>query len=221
MHVDWLALSHPDQDHYGGFAFIARNFSPDEFWRVDVENRDSAYAALLATLDEMKVPVLLVDSTIAPRTIDGVRLVALNPRAAASTSRNNASMMLRLVYHKTSFLFTGDLEAAGEAALLKTLPDPRSTILKVPHHGSRTSSSPGFVAAVDPPVAAFSLGYKNRFHFPAPEVIERYRAHGTRIMRTDEDGAIEVNVSPDGVSIRGYRDGATGQTRLRVTDAHP
>ncbi len=73
MQVDWLVLSHPDQDHYGGLDFIARNFSPDEFWRVDVENRDSAYAALLATLDEMKVPVLLVDSTIAPRTIDGVR----------------------------------------------------------------------------------------------------------------------------------------------------
>ncbi len=134
-------------------------------------------------------------------------------------------MVLRLVYHKTSFLFTGDLEAVGEAAAAQNASGSAlDHILKVPqgrHHGSRTSSSPGFVAAVDPPVAAFSLGYKNRFHFPAPEVIERYRAHGTRIMRTDEDGAIEVNVSPDGVSIRGYRDGATGQTRLRVTDAHP
>ena len=104
MHVDWLALSHPDQDHFGGFDFIARNFSPDEFWEVAAENHDASYEHLLATLDEMKVPIREIDATSPARDIDGVRLIALNPRAMGSTSRNNASMVLRLENHRMSFL---------------------------------------------------------------------------------------------------------------------
>jgi competence protein ComEC len=206
MHVDWVALSHPDQDHFGGLDYVARNFSPSEFWNIAVENHDASYERLLATLYEMKVPIRQIDATTASREIEGVRLDALNPRAGASTSRNNASMLLRLEYRKTSFLFTGDLEASGEA-MLKSLPSLQSTILKVPHHGSDTSSSPGFVQAVAPKAAVISLGYRNRFHFPAAEVVERYRAQGALIMRTDDDGAVEVDVGSAGTLVRGYRSG--------------
>ena len=208
MHVDWLALSHPDQDHFGGFDFIARNFSPTEFWDVGAENHDAAYEQLLATLYEMKVPIRQVDAMSAARDIDGVRVVAMNPRAGASTSRNNASMVLRLEYRRTSFLFTGDLEASGEAAILHKW-SIQSTIVKVPHHGSHTSSSPTFVEAAHPKLAVMSMGYRNRFHFPAPEVVDRYRSMGARIMRTDDDGAIEVDVAPTRTSVLGYRSGTS------------
>ena len=80
MHVDWLALSHPDQDHFGGFDFIARNFSPDEFWDVAVENHDASYEHFLATLYELKVPIHQIDATI---TRDGHRWRA--PRRAESS----------------------------------------------------------------------------------------------------------------------------------------
>jgi competence protein ComEC len=215
MHVDWLALSHPDQDHFGGFDFIARNFSPDGFWEVAAQNHDASYERLLATLYEMKVPIREIDATSPARDIDGVRLIALNPRAAASTSRNNASMVLRLEYHRMSLLFTGDLEAPGEAAVLRSSPCLQSTILKVPHHGSHTSSSLAFVEASSPRLAVISLGYRNRFHFPAPEVVDRYRSQRARIMRTDDDGAIEVDVGPTGASIYGYRSRIAGQTNVR------
>jgi len=210
-HVDWLALSHPDQDHYGGLDFIARNFSPNEFWNVAAENHDEAYAHLLEAIYELKVPIRQIDATMPASDIDGVRLTALNPRAMPSTSRNNASMVLRLEYRGASFLFTGDLEAGGEAAILGSSPILQATILKVPHHGSHTSSSLGFVEATAPKLAVMSLGYRNRFHFPAPEVVERYRAQGARIMRTDDDGAIEVDVGPTGTSVRGYRSGAAAE----------
>jgi competence protein ComEC len=217
MHVDWLTLSHPDQDHFGGLDFVARNFSPDEFWDVAVENHDASYEHLLATLYELKVPVREIDAASAARDIAGVHLVALNPRATASSSRNNASMVLRLEYRKTAFLFTGDLAAPGEAAILHNhnLPSIQSGIVKVPHHGSHTSSSPEFVEAAAPKLAVISLGYRNRFHFPAPEVVDRYRAQGARIMRTDDDGAIEVDVGLTGASIRGYRGRIAGQTNVR------
>ena len=194
MHVDWLALSHPDQDHFGGFDFLARDFSPNQFWTVASENQNAAYEHLLATLYELKTPIRRVDRATAPMSIEGVRVEALNPRATPQTSRNNASMVLRLAYAGTSFLFTGDLEAEGEAAMLETSPNVQATILKVPHHGSRTSSSAAFVEATHPKLAVISLGYRNRFHFPAPEVVDRYRAEGARIMRTDQDGAIEVDI---------------------------
>ena len=214
--VDWIALSHPDQDHYGGLDFIARNFSPREFWDIAAENDDAGYAHLLATVRDEKIPIRQIDATAPPLSIEGVRVSALNPRATPSTSHNNASMVLRLEYHGTSFLFTGDLEAAGEAAVLASAPDLQATILKVPHHGSHTSSSPGFVEAVAPKLAVISLGYRNRFNFPAPEVVERYRSQGSRIMRTDEDGAVEVDDGASGVSAFGRRSGARAEITTKA-----
>jgi competence protein ComEC len=207
MHVDRMALSHPDQDHFGGLDFIARNFSPDEFWEVAAESHDVGYEHLLATLDEQHVPIRQIDATTPPISVNGVRLSALNPRATSATTRNNASMVLRFEYRGTSLLFTGDLEASGEAALLAASRNFQATILKVPHHGSRTSSSAGFVEATAPRLAVMSLGYRNRFNFPAPEVAERYRAEGSLIMRTDQDGAIETEIGAHGASITGYRSG--------------
>jgi competence protein ComEC len=207
MQVNWLALSHPDQDHYGGLDFIARNFLPQEFWDIAAENDDAGYQHLLDTMREEKIPIHQIDATTPPINIDGVRLSALNPRALPSASHNNASMVLRLEYRGASLLFTGDLEASGEAAVLASSANLQSTVLKVPHHGSHTSSSPGFVEAVAPKLAVISLGYRNRFNFPAPEVVARYRSQGARIMRTDEDGAIEVYVGPSRSTIHGYRSG--------------
>jgi competence protein ComEC len=215
MHVEWLALSHPDQDHFGGFDFMARNFSPDEFWTVAAENHDTAYEHLLATLYQLNVPIHHIDRTTPATDVDGVAMVALNPRATLTTSRNNASMVLRLEYHGTSFLFTGDLEAAGESAVLDASPNLPATVLKVPHHGSHTSSSPAFVEAAHPKLAVISLGYRNRFHFPAPEVIDRYRSQGARIMRTDDDGAIEVDIGAMGDAIRTYRSRITSPINVR------
>jgi competence protein ComEC len=96
-------------------------------------------------------------------------------------------------YGAIDLLFTGDIEAEGEHALLSSYNGTlASEILKVPHHGSRTSSGQAFIAAVTPQVAVASLGYHNRFAFPAPEVVQRYREHGSWFLQTDEAGAVTV-----------------------------
>ena len=130
-----------------------------------------------------------------------VRVHVLHPPCQpAGFDTNNASLVLRLSYGVVDLLFTGDIEAEGEHILLSANGTLASEIVKVPHHGSRTSSSEAFVTAVAPRVAVASLGYHNRFAFPAAEVVQRYAEQGSQFLRTDQVGA--VTVVSDGQSYR-------------------
>jgi competence protein ComEC len=132
-------------------------------------------------------------------TIGGVEVVALAPGDEPTADPNDASIALRLRYGPATVLFTGDLEALGEARLMAAAGgDLRSTILKVPHHGSRTSSTREFLAAVAPCLAVVSCGYENRFGMPHADVVAAYRDRGTRLLRTDRDGAVTVTVERSG-----------------------
>jgi competence protein ComEC len=195
MHVDYMVLSHPELDHFGGFDFIARNFSPAQFWTIANSSPDIKYVELLGRLAEAGVRLKIVDASLSPLSIGGVGVRCLNPRPGGAASRNNSSMVLRLDFGPTSVLFTGDLEAAGERALMERVPDLRATILKAPHHGSATSSSDRFVESVHPAAVVISVGYRNRFDFPAVEVVDRFRRIGARVLRTDLDGAVEVDAT--------------------------
>ncbi len=140
--------------------------------------------------------------------VGGVTLRCVGPLAGAKELKeNNSSMVLRLSYGRYAVLFPGDLEAKGERELIASGADLRATILKVPHHGSHTSSTAELTAAVHPAVAVVSLGYHNRFHFPADEVLQRYRDAGVTILRTDEDGAISADVGRDSIRLRSFRAG--------------
>lgn len=207
MHVDWLALSHPDLDHFGGFGFVARNFSPREFWTVPVSRPDLTYLDLLDELKGLKVPVRFKDDSAPALHIGSATLEVLNAPPTASTPRNDRSMVLRISDGREAYLFTGDIEAPAERALLRGGHDLRATVLKVPHHGSRTSSTMDFIEAVHPSVAVISLGYRNRFHFPAKSVLARYAREGARVLRTDRDGAVLTEASSNVLELESYRSG--------------
>jgi competence protein ComEC len=122
---------------------------------------------------------------------------------------NNGSVVLRLDYAGRTLLLPGDVERETDRTLLAWGERLRATILKVAHHGSRTSSTPAFLDAVQPEVAVISAGRGNTFGHPAPEVVERYQKRGVRLYRTDQDGAVTVVVTKDrmrvSTMIRGYR----------------
>ncbi|MFI5352641.1 MAG: DNA internalization-related competence protein ComEC/Rec2 [Candidatus Binatales bacterium] len=204
MHVDYLALSHPELDHFGGFGFIARNFHPEEFWTIPAASPDRSYLELLGELAQAGTRVRIVDSSFAPATVGGVALEFLNPRAGEVASRNDSSMVVKMIFGATAVLFTGDLEAKGERSLIATRLDLRATVLKAPHHGSASSSTEAFVEMVHPAIAIISDGYHNRFGFPAPEVLDRYRRIGADLLRTDQNGAIEIDASRTSMSLRIY-----------------
>lgn len=127
----------------------------------------------------------------------GLRLEVLNPaNPATQPEENDRSLVLSLTWPGPSALFSGDLQRRGESELIgRGLLNP-ARLLVVPHHGSKSSSSPPWVAQVAPRIAVFSVGRGNRFGQPHLEVVERYRSAGARILRTDRDGAILVLARP-------------------------
>ncbi|HLX04137.1 MAG TPA: DNA internalization-related competence protein ComEC/Rec2, partial [Candidatus Binatus sp.] len=213
MRVDYLALSHPDLDHFGGLDFIAMNFAPRAFWTTGVSSLDVSYSRFMDDLERARIPMVQVLKK-APLAADGgVAISSLNGDAAIAKSHNNSSMVLRFSFGSTSVLFTGDIESAGERALIENHGDLHATILKVPHHGSATSSTAAFIAAVHPETAVISDGYLNNFHFPAAAVVDRYVEAGAILMRTDLDGAVMVDASRNRMTVRTFRPQRGGSIR--------
>jgi competence protein ComEC len=197
--VDYLVLSHPERDHYGGFAFLAANFSPREFWSNGTQAPADAFARLLHVLSKNGVRKVALHRGEG-REIGNVEIaVESPPQETAGLSSNDQSLVLSLGFGHTRVLFPGDIETRGEEELVSAADGSlASAVLKVPHHGSNTSSGVRFLNAVSPQYAVVSAGFDNRFHFPHAAVLRRYAARDCRLARTDRDGAVHVRVSPTG-----------------------
>jgi competence protein ComEC len=133
--------------------------------------------------------------------------------APEGLSVNDASLSLKLSFDGRSVFFAGDLEGPGELELSERaalgLGDPHSDILKVPHHGSRTSSSQALLNVVKPQIALISAGRGNRFGFPHGEVVDRYQGRKVEVLRTDRDGAVQLQWSQNrGISATCWRPSA-------------
>lgn len=196
--LDVLVLSHAHSDHMGGMAAVMRNFRPRELW-VAVDPDSEAYRTLLSEAATLGVRVRHVragDSVL----WSGSQLTVLAPEPAylnRGEPANNDSLLMRLQYGKSSVLLEGDAEAPSEQAMLARGLAP-VTLLKVGHHGSRTSTTPEFFAALAPKDAVISVGKGNTFGQPRPEVIARIAAGETRLYRTDEFGLTTFLMAPDG-----------------------
>jgi len=181
--VDLLVLSHEDVDHLGGALSVLET----------LEVRALATSLPRSHSLHALVPAPGRCAAGAAWQWDGVRFEFLHPPPGwEAARRNNQSCVLRVEAGGASMLLTGDIERIAEEALNKARVSLRSDILLVPHHGSRTSSSEEFVAAVAPRWAVVPAGYRNRFGHPAREVLERYARAGVTVLRTDRDGAVSI-----------------------------
>lgn len=200
--LDGMIVSHDDLDHSGGALSVLRAMPVD--W----------LASSLASAHPISVAAGQGSRQCAAGQNwewDDVRFEILHPDAASynddQRKDNDRSCVLRIVSPHGSVLLPADIERAGELDLLRSrsaeLP---ADVLVVPHHGSRTSSSPEFVGAVAPRLAIFAMGYRNRFGHPHPAVVAVYRQRGVKMVRTDMAGAVSVRMTAEGIVSQNWRE---------------
>ena len=195
--LDMVVLTHPDIDHGGGLGHILENFEVGRVLGISEVSLDSqTHRRLHAIVNANDIPYAFPYAGTIELTPTAT-LNLLHPIDAASTNlldqdKNDDSLVMKLTYREVDILFTGDIGKKAEARIIASGQDLRSEILKVPHHGSRTSSSAPFIDAVEPRYAIFSLGQNSQYLFPHSDVVARYRARGCVQLRTDELGAITL-----------------------------
>jgi len=209
--IDYLVLTHSHPDHLQGVMAAAEEFPVGEFWQSEL-NAGEDYRKLKEILELRKIPIKTVNSDLAEIEISGIRVRCLHPFSGENSGlsvadMNETSLTLRFDSGRLSALFTGDIGFSSEERLLKNGSILHATILKVPHHGSRYSSGPEFIAAVSPRVALISAGYKNSFGLPAADTLQKLSAKGVRVYRTDLDGTITVIFPKNGddLAISSYK----------------
>ncbi len=217
--LDVVALSHWDIDHSGGLAAVLTRFRVGEFWE---SGRAPAGAPdTVAALARARVPRRALEAGQRLRLGSAV-LTVLGPGPGPPLAANDDSLVLRLDWRGLSLVLTGDLGPRGEALLLERAGPLRATTLKVAHHGSRSSSGAALLDAVRPRLAVISVGARNPFRHPSPEVLARLEAAGARVYRTDRDGAVIVESDGREVRVTAWARGTTDVFHLGAPiDEHP
>ena len=215
--IDKLIITHPHADHMGGAEMLFANFTVKEVY----DNGQPTTTALYRKyLKDIKAHSIAYKNLKEGDTLDfggGVSFQVLSPTGEMfSTSKdlNGNSIVSRLVYGDFSMLFTGDSESEAEKRMLARYGKQlKSTILKAPHHGSKTSSSPAYLKAVQPKVALISCGTGNEYHHPHPSTRKKYEKDHIDFYRTDRNGTITIRTDGKSYTVtpeRGDKNDDTG-----------
>jgi competence protein ComEC len=205
--LDLVVLSHPHPDHLNGLAAVFRHFPVGAVWDGGQRVAGPSYLWFEEVLRHKRIPHKILRAGYRTSEFGPIEIAVLHPPTTLlrgsprghSSDVNSNSLVLLLRYRDVRILLPGDIEQEAERRLLERRTDLSAQVLKVPHHGGRTSSSLPFLERVRPTIAVVSAGYRNRFRHPHQEALERYRAMGIELYRTDRHGA--VTVTTDGRTI--------------------
>jgi competence protein ComEC len=211
--LEAVALTHGDADHVGGAEAAILEFRPREIWEGIPVPRSPTLQRLAAAAVDVGGSWRTVQANDWVR-IDDVSVVVRHPELAdweRQDVRNDDSIVLELLWRDVSIVLAGDIGREAEAAIASRFAPVPLRLVKVPHHGSLTSSTDTFIRTLAPRVAVVSAGRRNPFGHPAPAVIRRYQAAGAEIFRTDRDGAVMVDTDGTSIDVRTF----TGR-RVRI-----
>jgi competence protein ComEC len=200
-----VVLSHPHPDHFGGFRAGLVGVPVREFWDTGQGEREEVsgdYARWISRMRQDRVPIAMPETLCGERPLHGATATVLMPCPSSDSTRppNDNSFIIKLSYKQRRFLFVGDAEREEEGMALAThAQDLRADVLKVGHHGSRTSTSDAFLREVGPTIACISSGVRNRFGHPHAQTLETLQRRNVQVVRTDRSGAITI--ATDGTSL--------------------
>lgn len=187
--LDYVISTHPHEDHIGGMTSVVNNFTVDKFYAPKATATTVTFENMIKALQSknLKITVPTVGENI---TIGNATLTFLAPNSSVYEDLNNYSIVCKLKYGDTSFLFTGDAEALSEGEILAKQLDISANVLKVGHHGSSSSTSQAFLDKVNPQYAVISVGAENNYGHPNADVLNKLNSKGIRTFRSDTQGTI-------------------------------
>lgn len=194
--IDYLIGTHPHSDHIGGLADVVNEFAIGKAYMPKVSNSTKTFERLLDAIEENNVDVYTAKAGVNIYEDDEMVIEIVAPVSSGYESLNDYSAVIRLIYGKTSFLFMGDAETFSENEIKGNI---NSDVLKVGHHGSKTSSSKEFLQRVMPQIAVISVGEDNDYGHPSKTVLNRLEDIGAKTLRTDEYG--DIIIQSDGNNI--------------------
>lgn len=199
--IDYLVGTHPHADHIGGMADVVKAFDIGQIYMPNASTNTKTFENLLTTIQDknMKVKTAKAGMNITKSESLGFSVDILAPISEKYDGLNNYSVVIMIEFGENRFLYMGDAEKTVEDELLDGGTDVQADVIKVGHHGSKTSSSAEFVKAVAAEYAVFSLGEDNDYGHPHKQTVDRWNKIGAEMYRTDEKGTITI--SSDGSNI--------------------
>jgi competence protein ComEC len=199
--LDLVILSHPHPDHMNGLKFILKKFDVSETWSHGQDTDLPGYEDFRQVIADKRINHRIVSADDTPSLLGDTELRLLHPAPGfrsrdrkAYAAENSRSLVVKIRSEGRVFLFSGDIGIEAENDILRRGQDLKCDLLKVPHHGSKSSSSEAFVSQTKPAIAVVTVGRGNRYHHPSEDIIARYENAGARVYRTDTGGAVMVNV---------------------------
>lgn len=222
--LDLIVLSHPHPDHMNGLKFILKKFTVNELWDREQKGDIQGYADFKQIVGDNNILHTQMLAQDRSYPIAGAEIRVLHPNRdfftrgkQAYNKENNQSLVVQIRIGNRVALFTGDIEAEAEKALTRSNRDLKCDLLKVPHHGSRSSSTEAFVSLAQPKIAIVTVGKGNPYRHPSEETLARYEQHGCRVYRTDRDGAITIIMSQDNMEVVTWKELALGRITLTAS----
>jgi len=187
--IDYVIGTHPHTDHIGGLSTVINDFEIKNIYMPKVTTNTKTFLNLLNTIDNKNLVINTAKSGVDIINTDDLLVTILSPILDNYEEINNYSVVLKIIYKDTSFLFTGDIESLVEKEILDEVD---VDVIKIPHHGSDTSSSKDFVNSVSAKYGIIQVGNDNSYNHPHKKIVNRWENTGTMIYRNDLDGNIIV-----------------------------
>lgn len=197
---DYVLATHPHDDHIGSMKYIIKEFKIENFYASKVISEESSFEDMVNYLRIKNLKIKTARNGVNFTLGNTIHCEMFSPIRSTYDNLNNYSAVLKVSYRDVSFLFMGDAELESELDILKEKTDVNSTVLKVGHHGSNTSTSELFLKEVSPKIAVISCGKHNIFNHPSKDILKRLINFNVKIYRTDIDGTVVLTTNGKTIS---------------------